>query len=86
MITICRDCNASYDDARMWTICPHEPFLTVEQALQKDLAAKLIGKRIRFAHQSEAETHLITSILWDGMVTLDDLPGEFAPHLFAMVP
>ena len=53
MITTCPDCKASYDDARLSTICPHDPFLTVQQAEQKDLSCSLIGKRVRFAHQSE---------------------------------
>lgn len=79
MIRHCEECPAAYDDARCSTICPHDPFLTIEQAEQKDLACSLIGKRVRFNHQSETETHVI---LWDGMVELDDLPGQFAPHLF----
>lgn len=85
MITKCPDCKASYDDARLSTICPHEAFLTVQQAEQKDLALKLAGKRVRFAHQSETEVHTIMAIGWDGMVQLRDLPGEFAPHLFRVV-
>lgn len=28
----------------------------------------------------------ITSISYDGMVTIEGLPGEFAPHLFIEVP
>jgi len=85
MITTCPDCKASYDDARLSTICPHDPFLTVQQAEQKDLSCSLIGKRVRFAHQSETEVHTIMSIGWDGMVQLRDLPGQFAPHLFVAV-
>lgn len=85
MIRQCDECPASYDDARCSTICPHGAFLTVQQAEQKDLACSLIGKRVRFNHQSETETHAIRAVLWDGMVELDDLPGQFAPHLFAAV-
>lgn len=86
MITKCPDCNASYDDARLSTICPHEAFLTVQQAEQKDLAMKLAGKRVSFVNMSDTAVYRIRAVRWDGMVELDELAGEFAPHLFVVVP
>ena len=80
----CDDCGKEYDDAERDTGCPHERFLSVEDQARKDMAISLIvaGRPIRFAHQPDGPTHRIQAVNWIGMVTLDDLPGEFAPHLF----
>jgi len=88
MTVTCRQCGKSYDDTRHWTLCPHNEFITVEDAKQKDLAFKLLGKRVRFlgaAPDAPLAEGLVTSINGVGMVTLDVLPGEFAPHLFEVV-
>jgi hypothetical protein len=42
-----------------------------------------VGDSVRFAHQlASGPTYRITGFAPDGMVTLDGLPGEYAPHLF----
>lgn len=83
----CRACDMRYDDAKASTICPHRVFLTDEQLKQKDLAISLMGKRVRFAHvPAGGETTRVTSCGWDGMVTVEGMSGEFAPHIFVEVP
>jgi hypothetical protein len=81
----CTACNREYDDARMSTLCPHEEFLTVEQAAQKDTAIRLIGRRVLFAHKPEGvPPALVTTVHWDGMVELEGWSGQFAPHIFVL--
>ena len=81
----CRVCTAQYDDARCTTICPHEPFLTLDQAAQKDLAMKLLGKDVLFAHRPAGMLAArVVAVVWDGMVELDGWTGQFAPHLFVV--
>jgi hypothetical protein len=71
-----------YDDAECFTFCPHGRFITPEDRDRKDLAFSLIGKPLRFAHQPDGPERRIQSISGDGMVTIKDFSGEFAPHLF----
>lgn len=90
MMTTCGSCGRSYDDATRWTYCPHERFISAELAAQKDLAFSLMGKDVRFAHESpESYTaHRVQSINHSGMVTLhpdSGMVGEFAPHLFVVL-
>lgn len=90
MIVTCGSCGRSYDDAKCWTYCPHERFITDELAAQKDLAFSLVDERLRFAHEP-VEGHpgyRVQSINHAGMVTLtaaSGLVGEFAPHLFVVI-
>jgi hypothetical protein len=85
MIAICAGCGRNYDDARMSTICPHPEFLTVEQATQKDLAVRLIGRHVLFAHKPEGvPPALVTTVHWDGMIELEGWSGQFAPHAFVL--
>jgi hypothetical protein len=54
---------------------------------EKHLAISLLGKRLRFAHMPPGQMDTrITSVSYDGMVTIEGLPSEFAPHLFVEVP
>ena len=81
----CDYCGKSYDDARMMTYCPHEAFLSEFEAAQKDCAMSLFGKTVRFHHQwKTGPDHRVQSVGFTGMVTLADMPGEFAPHLFVV--
>lgn len=82
----CEKCGVDYDDARCSTICPHEQFLPDDLIRQKDLAATLIGKVVRFNHQPDGPSYRVQSIGWDGMISLagEELPGWFAPHLFTI--
>lgn len=82
----CEDCGRAYDDARRLTYCPHDPLMSDADLAQKDLGLSLIDRKVRFNHQSETGPDVrVTSVLWNGMVTIDALPGEFAPHLFTPV-
>ncbi len=43
----------------------------------------LFGKPVRFQHQwKTGPDHRVQSVGFTGMVTLVDMEGEFAPHLF----
>lgn len=83
----CEKCRKSFDDARRNTICPHEQFLPADLIEQKDLAISLIGKELCFNHMPDGPRYKVQSVGFDGMITLcggDELPGEFAPHLFTV--
>lgn len=51
---------------------------------RKKLALGLLGKAVCFAHQPDGPAHRILAVGWNGMITLDDMAGEFAPHLFVV--
>lgn len=84
MLITCEKCQLPFDDAVCWTVCPHERFISPENAAQKDAGMKLLGKRVRFAHMKEA-AGFVNSMGHDGMVTLETLSGEFAPHVFVVM-
>lgn len=86
MIVKCEDCGAEFDDADCSTICPHNLIMPAHDLAQKKLALTLIERDICFAHQADGPVHRIQSINWNGMVTLNDMVGEFAPHLFVPAP
>lgn len=52
-----------------------------QKAADEARARALIGKRVHFAHQVGGPVHRVVVSIGP-MVGLDDLPGEFAPHLF----
>jgi len=92
MIVTCQKCRRSYDDAKCWTYCPHDQFISDRAAKQKDLAFQMSGKRLRFNRDPDGKigTYDICSIGHDGMITLRTLSGqllvgEFSPHLFQSV-
>lgn len=85
MFITCAECGRNYDDARRLTYCPHEPFLSEFEAAQKDCAMSLFDKPVRFHHQwKTGPDHRVQSVGFTGMVTLVDMVGEFAPHLFVV--
>lgn len=89
MITTCKKCGLRYDDARKLTGCPHEPIMSDEDLAQKDagIALALIRGPVRFRHQIDTGPDFhVQAVGWNGMVTLSELPGEFAPYLFAAKP
>lgn len=49
---------------------------------QWEAAMKLLGKKIRFRHMPPGSGAVCISVSFDGMVGLNTLSGEFAPHLF----
>ncbi len=81
MQVTCGDCDARYDDAVCWTVCPHDRFISDEVAARKDLAYSLLGKKLRF---NGVSTH-VKVIRGDGMVNVEGIMGKFAPHLFTVV-
>ena len=86
MIVTCNDCDRTYDDARRWTTCPHDPLMSDHDLEQKDAGIALaIAGTVRFNHMTDADVMHVQSCGWNGMVTLRELPGEFAPHLFVVV-
>ena len=82
MTVTCKNCRISYDDAECMTLCPHQRFISEDDARQKDLAFSLIWKDLQFHHTTHMAPLHVQSINSTGMVTLRELPGEFAPHLF----
>jgi hypothetical protein len=82
MMVACKECSTIYNDADRSTICPHDWIMPPIDLMQKKLALELIDHDICFAHQPDGSTHRIQSITWNGMVTLHDMVGQFAPHLF----
>ena len=84
MTTTCPKCGLRYDDAAKLTFCPHDALMSDENLMQKDAGIALCGKDVRFVHEPHGPVHHIRSVGWNGMVTVDGLAGEFAPHLFVM--
>lgn len=84
MINKCDECGADFDDAKRLTLCPHDSLMSDADMAQKDAGQALIGKKVRFAHQPEGPAHAVQSVGWNGMVTLADMSGEFAPHIFVV--
>jgi hypothetical protein len=82
MMGKCASCNTWYDDADRMTFCPHELIMPADDLAQKKAALALCEKDICFAHMPEGPKHRVESVSWNGMVTLHDMTGEFAPHLF----
>jgi hypothetical protein len=46
------------------------------------VAASMLGKPVRFSHEPDGPVHRVRSVTSIGMVTLHDMDGAFAPHLF----
>lgn len=84
MIVTCEDCALVYDDADKMTFCPHDLIMPEDDLAQKKVALELCERDICFAHQPDGLPHRIQSVSWNGMVTLHDMTGEFAPHLFVI--
>lgn len=82
MMVICETCGENYDDADCMTFCPHRLIMPAADLAQKKLAIELCERDICFAHQPDGPRHRIQSVSWNGMVTLHEMVGEFAPHLF----
>lgn len=80
----CEHCGTIYDDAERLTYCPHENIMAAADMERKKAALALIGRRVCFAHEPQGPSHGVAAIAWDGMITLDDMVGEFAPHLFVV--
>jgi hypothetical protein len=82
MNTECRDCHQKYDDADRSTICPHPLLMPRKDLEQKKLGLSLLGRPVRFAHMPGNAPMRVQSVNWNGMVTVEGMVGEFAPHLF----
>lgn len=83
MVRRCEICETTYDDAV--TYCPHDRFLSAEDLAQKDAGLALLGKVVRFAHEPEnAIARRVQCVCWNGMVEIEGMTGEFAPHLFVV--
>lgn len=86
MFKRCDDCGTDYDDAERLTFCPHDRFMSAEDLEQKKAGLALIGKPVCMAHQPTGPVYRVQSVGWNGMVTVTDMVGEFAPHLFVPAP
>lgn len=84
MIVKCKTCNRDFDDADRMTFCPHDFIMPAAELAQKKAALALCERDICFAHMPDGPSHRVQSVSWNGMVTLHDMVGEFAPHLFVI--
>ena len=86
MVRLCNDCGTTYDDARGSTICPHSLIMPLTDLDRKisaiDLMQRAEGKHVRFRGGHDPNKYRMQAVLWDGMVVVEGLSGEFAPHLF----
>lgn len=85
MNVTCPDCGKRYDDADRLTLCPHELIMPAADLERKKAAIALMdgGTTVRFNHQQDSGPDFhIQAIDFFGMVTLRELSGTFAPHLF----
>lgn len=80
-MTTCPHCDVCYDDVVRWALCPHDQFISHEDAARKDLAYSLLGKKLLFDGVPTA----VDTISRDGMVYVTGFSGEFAPHLFKVI-
>ena len=85
MLVLCDKCGTNYDDADRLTFCPHELIMSADDLVQKKQALELVGRTVRFAHETNGPDRRISSVAWNGMVTVDGMDGVFAPHLFVKV-
>ena len=81
MTSDCSKCGAHYDDAERITICPHELIKPRWMMEQHNRAIHLLGRLVVFNNMLDGEPMRVTSVNFEGMLTVDALPGEFAPHL-----
>lgn len=85
VIVACDKCQWAYDDAERLTYCPHAPIMSAYNLEQKDAGIALLGKPVRFVNQPSSRGHMVRAVGWNGMVTLDDMAGEFSPYLFVLM-
>lgn len=55
-----------------------------ETEIRKQLAAKLMGRHVRFNHLPQSEPLTVQSVGRDGMITISGFAGEFAPDCFQL--
>ena len=84
MRRICDDCKGEFDDADANTICPHPELRTPEMKAQWEAGLALLGNKVRFHHWAPGSGKICTTLYFDGMVELQDMAGQFAPHLLTI--
>ena len=85
MMQKCSMCGVSYDDATSFTYCPHQQFLTPEQAKRKPAALLLLGKKVHFSHHTPENVHTVQCVHFDGLIEISGMTGRFSPHLFKVI-
>lgn len=84
MLKLCEDCSQIYDDADQSTICPHPEIKPKSLREQFDAGYALLGKTVRFHHMPPDSGHRVIALQSDGMIGLEGMTGQFAPHLFVI--
>lgn len=78
----CGGCGKTYDDFERTTLCPHGLIMPREDLDRKIAALKLYGKgTVRFVDDRRGPDYRVQWISWNGMIGLEGLEGDFAPHL-----
>jgi hypothetical protein len=58
--------------------------LRAQHREQMTAAARLLNRRVRFAHQPEGPYYKVVRVSSIGMIELSGMDAEFAPHLFVV--
>lgn len=85
MYARCEDCGTGFDDASSFPFCPHEEFLTEEEASQHDASMALLGRRVRLRGELKAAVHRVVYVNGSGTVGLSGIPGEYRPESLELV-
>lgn len=85
MIRTCEECGATYDDLVSVCCCPHERFISDQDAGRKDLAFALVGQDLQFVDKPGGPLVHIQSIDSRGMVRVTGLDAQFDPSKFVEV-
>lgn len=84
MNVTCATCTVVFDDAERLTYCPHDRFMSEADLKQKIDGIELLGKYVRFVHRQFDGPRRVIGCGPTGMVEIEGMSGEFAPHLFTV--
>ena len=90
MEVTCPQCGHQYDDAWRTTICPHEMLMPRQDMERKIEAIELMrqaqGKHLRFKQGTKIKgKYRLLAVVWNGMIEIEGMPGQFSPGSFEVV-
>lgn len=80
----CPHCGLNFDDYEQSTICPHQRLRSQAMQEQWEAAMHLLGNKVRFNHWESGTGRHCHGVTYDGMLHIEGMTGEFAPHLFVI--